>query len=205
MTFHRPDFLCVCVYILSRKRVHISPLWISNVCFQCDQSVGVESDLETQWLVCFAREAAQEEAARRIVVSLTLFTYAKPSHGISLESPRALSNSSCFKLRIHELFNLSTMMRYSTDKTQTDKVYSCFWCFLFGGKLCFLIRSLFLVSVDDVCGPVRTGSPWWLTIAQVFLFVSFKCVWSFFFGKKAHWGRNHVADWPQPKLRSAEA
>lgn len=60
------------------------------LCFQYDQSVGVESELETQWVVGPAREAAQQQAARRkkrrrSVVSLTLFTYTKHSPEISLK------------------------------------------------------------------------------------------------------------------------
>lgn len=74
------------------------------LCFQCDQSVGVESELETYWVVSLAREAAQQEAERRIVVSLTLFTYAKHTHEISLESPCVPKDTSWSKLNICSRF-----------------------------------------------------------------------------------------------------
>lgn len=131
-------------------------------CFQCDQSVGVESELEPRWFVCFAREAAQQEAARRIVVSLTLFTYAKPSHGIRLESPGALSNSSRFGLRIQELFNLGIMMQYYTVKTQTNKVYLCFRCFFlffFGHNVPYSTFPLTALCVDQFGLALHAGSP----------------------------------------------
>lgn len=195
MTFHRPDFfLCVCIYYHAKIRVHISPLWISNVCF-CVSSVTSQLAWSLTWnhggLFILHGKRPKRRQRGGLWSVLTLFTYAKPSHGISLESPCALGNSSCFRLRIQELFNLGAMMRYYTDKTQTDKVYSCFWCFLFGGGTSF--PNSFLIPCFRwwrcVCGPVRTGSPWWLTIAQVFSSPSNVSGHSFL-AKKANWGRS---------------